>query len=27
VFQIQGKKPVVIHPQAVKQAELRFGVK
>jgi branched-chain amino acid transport system substrate-binding protein len=27
VFQIQGKKPVVIYPQAVKQADLKFGVK
>jgi branched-chain amino acid transport system substrate-binding protein len=25
VFQIQGKKPVVIFPQAVKQADLKFG--
>jgi branched-chain amino acid transport system substrate-binding protein len=27
VFQIQGKKPVVVHPAAVKQADLKFGVK
>lgn len=26
VFQIQGKKPVVIYPQAVKQADFKFGV-
>lgn len=27
VFQIQGGKPTVIHPAAIRQGELRFGVK
>jgi branched-chain amino acid transport system substrate-binding protein len=27
VFQIQGGKPTVIHPAAIKQGELRLGVK
>jgi branched-chain amino acid transport system substrate-binding protein len=26
VFQIQGSKPIVIHPAQVKQGELRLGV-
>jgi len=26
VFQIQGRKPVVIHPQAIRQGELKLGV-
>ncbi|HEY0440782.1 MAG TPA: ABC transporter substrate-binding protein, partial [Xanthobacteraceae bacterium] len=26
VFQIQGKRPVVIYPHAVKQADFKFGV-
>lgn len=26
VFQIQGRKPVVIYPQAVKQGDLKFGL-
>jgi branched-chain amino acid transport system substrate-binding protein len=26
VFQIQGAKPIVIHPPEVKQGDLRLGV-